>query len=123
MGRFNVILGMDWLSRYRAVIDCARHQASLYTKNDQIVYQASQHAIKSSHILQSILGGKGRLETYSSSFAIEGDVGTRIDYSGLMVVDEFPNVFLDELLGLPPDREIKFSIDLVPESQPIYITP
>ena len=36
-----------------------------------------------------------------------------IGYLGLMVVDEFPDVFLDDLPALPPDREIKFSIDLV----------
>ena len=77
------------------------------------MYQASQHAIRLSPILRSILGGKRRLETYGSLFAIEGDVGTGIDYSGLMVVDEFPDVFPDELPSLPPDREIEFGIDLI----------
>ena len=38
MDRFDVILGMDWLSKYRAVIDCARRQVSVFTKNGQIVY-------------------------------------------------------------------------------------
>ncbi|KAL0556637.1 hypothetical protein IC582_005151 [Cucumis melo] len=35
------------------------------------------------------------------------------------VVREFPNVFPEELLRLPPDREIEFSIDLVPGTAPI----
>ena len=34
-------------------------------------------------------------------------------YSGLMVVDEFPDVFSNDLLGLPSDREIVFGIDQV----------
>ena len=38
MELFDLILGMDWLSRYQAVKDCARQWVSLYTKNDQIVY-------------------------------------------------------------------------------------
>ena len=87
------------------------------------MYQPSQHVIRPSPILWSILGGRRRLQTYDSLFTIEGDVGTWIDYSELMVVDQFPNVFPDKLLSLPPDREIEFSIDLVPGSQPVSITP
>ena len=36
------------------------------------------------------------------------------------VVCEFPDVFLDELPGMPPDRELEFSIELVPGTTPIY---
>ena len=32
------------------------------------------------------------------------------------VVPEFLKVFLEELVGLPPDRELKFIIDLIPSS-------
>ena len=39
------------------------------------------------------------------------------------MVREFPNVFLEELLGMPPDREIKFCIDLAPGVQPVFIPP
>ena len=56
---------------------------------------------------------------YGNLFAIDGDEGTGVDYSGLMVVDEF----LDELSGLPLGKEIEFSIDLVPVSQPVSIAP
>lgn len=39
------------------------------------------------------------------------------------VVREFTDVFSDELPGLPPDREIEFSIDLVPRITPISQAP
>ncbi|XP_070023178.1 uncharacterized protein [Nicotiana sylvestris] len=39
------------------------------------------------------------------------------------VVNEFPEVFLDELLGIPPDREIDFGIDVILGTQPISIPP
>ena len=36
------------------------------------------------------------------------------------VVSEYPNVFLEELPGMPPDQELEFAIDLVPGSAPLY---
>ena len=38
------------------------------------------------------------------------------------MVNEFLDVFLDELLGLPPDREVEFTIELVPRVAPISIS-
>ena len=39
------------------------------------------------------------------------------------VVREFPNVFPDDIVGLPPDREVEFTIDLIPRTEPISIPP
>ncbi|XP_070046831.1 uncharacterized protein [Nicotiana tomentosiformis] len=39
------------------------------------------------------------------------------------VVNKFPEVFLDNLPGIPPDREIDFGIDVMPGTQPITIPP
>jgi hypothetical protein len=39
------------------------------------------------------------------------------------VVNDFPNVFPDELPGIPPDRDIEFVIELKPSTAPIYKTP
>ena len=39
------------------------------------------------------------------------------------VVCEFPDVFPEELPGLPPDREIELCIDVVPGTDPISIPP
>ena len=39
------------------------------------------------------------------------------------VVREYPDVFLEELFGLSPDREMEFTIDLVPGTTPISQTP
>jgi hypothetical protein len=38
-------------------------------------------------------------------------------------VDEFPDVFPDELPGMPPDRDIKFIIELLPGTAPIAKRP
>ena len=36
------------------------------------------------------------------------------------VVSEFPDVFPEELPGMPPDRELEFAVDLVPGTAPLY---
>jgi hypothetical protein len=39
------------------------------------------------------------------------------------VVNEFPNVFPEELPGMPPDRDTEFVIELMPSTAPIYKSP
>jgi hypothetical protein len=39
------------------------------------------------------------------------------------VVNEFPDVFPEELPGMPPDRDIEFVIELKPGTTSIYKTP
>jgi len=39
------------------------------------------------------------------------------------VVHEFEDVFPDEVPGLPPNREVEFSIDLVPGTGPVSMAP
>ena len=39
------------------------------------------------------------------------------------IVKEFPDVFQDDISGLPPDREVEFTIDLIPGTEPISIPP
>jgi len=38
-------------------------------------------------------------------------------------VHEFRDVFLEEVPGLPPNREVEFSIDLVPRTSLVWMTP
>ena len=111
--QFDVILSMDWLSRYQAVTNCTHRRVSLFTKNDHIIYQANQHAIRLSPILQSFIRSKRRLETYGSLFAINTEMGIGANYTRLYVVDEFLDVFSENLSRLPLDREIEFFINLV----------
>jgi hypothetical protein len=42
--------------------------------------------------------------------------------SEVPVVNEFPDVFLEELPGMPPDRDIEFVIELKPGTTPTYRT-
>jgi hypothetical protein len=51
---------------------------------------------------------------------------TQLDAASTMdvrAVSEFPDVFPEELPGMPPDREIEFVIELVPGTAPIFKRP
>jgi hypothetical protein len=43
--------------------------------------------------------------------------------SEVSVVNEIPNIFPEELPGMPPDQDIEFVIELKPGTAPIYKTP
>jgi hypothetical protein len=43
--------------------------------------------------------------------------------SKVSVVNEFPDVFPEQLPGMPPNRDIEFVIELKPGTAPIYKTP
>ena len=50
-----------------------------------------------------------------------GKEGTILDE--IPIVREFPDVFPDDITGLPPDREVEFTIDLIPGTKPTSIPP
>jgi hypothetical protein len=48
---------------------------------------------------------------------------TGIEFKDIPIVCEYPNVFLDDLPGMPPDRDIEFIIELQPSTAPISKRP
>ena len=48
---------------------------------------------------------------------------SEVDLKNVPVVCEFPDVFPEDLPGLPPDRELEFGIEVLPGSTPISIPP
>ena len=46
MSEFDVILGMDWLTTYRVVIDCERRRVTAYTQDDtRVTFQGDKHDV------------------------------------------------------------------------------
>ena len=48
---------------------------------------------------------------------------SQVDVEKIPVVREFPNVFPEELLGIPPEREVDLSIEIVPGTTPLSRPP
>ena len=98
----DIILGTDWLSRHHAVIDVAARAIEIHSPLDGEItlYLPDQGC------------------TCSCAFTIIESPVERIP-----VVCEYPDVFPDELPGMPPDRNIEFTIELQPRTAPISKRP
>ena len=99
----DLILGMDWLSKHKAHLDCAARQIQLtHSSEDVIVFAARDKTIR----LFS-LNEKGELDAISQ----------------ILVVCEYQDVFPEELPGMPPHRPVEFVIDLEPGTEPVCKRP
>src|SRR5262249_27588196 len=62
-------------------------------------------------------------EAFLASVVASSSEGSSSSVANIEVIREFPDVFSDDLPGLPPVREIDFPIELVPGTSPISIPP
>nr|GEZ21352.1 hypothetical protein [Tanacetum cinerariifolium] len=83
MGSFDVIIGMDWLSRYDAVIVCADKIVRIPWGRETLIFHEAEGKSE-----------KKRLEN-------------------VPIVRDFPKVFPKDLQGLPSNRQVVFQIDLI----------
>ncbi|GJR06393.1 retrotransposable element Tf2 [Tanacetum coccineum] len=94
---------MDWLSNYKAEIICHEKVVSIPLLDGKLL-----------RVLGERLEEKAR-------FFMGAKVGDK-KQEEIVVVRDFPKVFLDDLFGLPPIQEIKFQIKLIPGATPIAKT-
>ena len=99
MSEFDVILGMDWLTAYRVVIDCERKRVTAYTQDDtRVVFQGDKHDSLPQTVYE--FSYQGQLEGWIASLTLEDEVRPDLDLP--RVVCEYEDVFPDELPGFPP---------------------
>ena len=120
MSEFDVILGKDWLTVYRIVIDCERRRVTAYTQDGtRMVFQGNNHEILPQTVYESKC--QGQLAGWLASLTLEDEVRPYLDLR--QVVCEFVDVFPDELPGLPSQRAVDFGIELHPGTLSISMTP
>ncbi|KAL2937256.1 Transposon Ty3-I Gag-Pol polyprotein, partial [Bienertia sinuspersici] len=117
---FDVILGMDWLSRHKAKIDCEKQKVSVVGPNGvHEFYRGSSLKIISAMTLKSYLRkGCPIFLCHVHDICKEEP---RVE--DVRVVNEYVDVFPDDIPGMPPKRDVEFSIDLVPGTGPISKAP
>jgi hypothetical protein len=81
----DIIISMDWLSKYNGVIQCARKAGKLTKKDGTSV-----------EFVAMVQSDQDSVLNQTKAIALED----------IRVVQEYPDVFLEELPGMPPDRDI-----------------
>ena len=113
-------LRMDWLTAHRVVIDCDRKRVTSYTQDGiHVMFQGDNHDALPQAVYDS--RWHEQLTGWLAGLTLKDKV--RQDLSLPRVVCEYKDVFPDELPGLPPCRDVDFTIKLHPGTTPISMTP
>jgi hypothetical protein len=121
---FDVILGMDWLAQWHAVVDCFKKEVSFRLPDGKEVVYCGQRRVFPSCVISATMARK--LINKGCEAYLAHVMDTRVEgpkLNEIPVVCEFPEVFPEDLPGLPPDREVEFPIDVIPRSVPISQSP
>ena len=120
LSEFDVILGMDWLTTHQAVIDCDRRRVTTYTLDGIcVMFQGDKHDALPRAVYD--FRWHGQLMGWLASLTLEDEA--RQGLSLPWVVCEYEDVFPNKLPGLPPYRDVDFTIKLYLGTSPISITP
>jgi hypothetical protein len=102
LGGLDVILGMNWLTQHQVILDIASRMVEI-------------HSPTSGHTTLYFPKAEG---INPCSYA-----AVTIQLENIPVVCEYPDVFPDDLPGMPPDRDVEFVIELQPGTAPISKRP
>ncbi|GJT39257.1 putative reverse transcriptase domain-containing protein [Tanacetum coccineum] len=103
-GSFDVIIGMDWLSNHKAEIICHEKVVRIPLLDGKVLRVLGERPEEKARLLMSAKASDKKQEE-------------------IVVVRDFPEVFPDDLSGLPPLWEIEFRIELIPGAVPIAKSP
>ncbi|KAL0561162.1 hypothetical protein IC582_001582 [Cucumis melo] len=124
MQDFDVILGMDWLSANHASIDCFGKEVVFNPPSGPSFKFRGAGIVCLPKVISAMKASK--LLSQGTWGILASVVDTReseVSLSSEPVVREYPDVFSDELPGLPPSREIHFAIELELDTAPISRAP
>ena len=101
--KFNMILGMDWLSRHQVIVDCRMKRVNLRTPNDDEVIFIGERSNHLSNVISTTTARKMVWKGCEAYLAYVIDtVKARPSVSDIPTISDFPDVFPEELPGLPP---------------------
>ena len=121
---FDIILRMDWLTKHHAIVNCFTKEVEFDVPNQARIVFRGERKIMSTCLISAIKAWKMIQKGCEAYLAHVIDTRkTEAKLEDIPVVNEFQDVFPVELPGLPPDRDVEFTIKLLPGTAPIYVTP
>jgi hypothetical protein len=124
LGSYDVVISMDWLESHEAILNCKMKWLSLVDDEGQRCVIVGRNQGVSLRFISSLQLWKSMCKgckIYVILVLNEKGVAEGLEH--LPVVREFADVFPEELPGMPPERELEFTIDLKPGTEPIARMP
>ncbi|GJZ88332.1 putative reverse transcriptase domain-containing protein [Tanacetum coccineum] len=124
LGSFDVVIGMDWLSKYHAKILCDEKVVHIPINGETLIIRGDRSKTRLNLI--SCIKTERYISRGCQVFMIQVMEKKKSDENRLediLVVREFPEVFLENLPGLPPVRQVEFQINLIPGAAPVARAP
>ncbi|GJR15473.1 putative reverse transcriptase domain-containing protein [Tanacetum coccineum] len=127
LGSFDVIIGMDWLSKYYAVINCAEKIVRIPLGNETLMIHGNKsnqgsktrlNIISCTKTQKYLLKGHHVFLTHVTTKETEDKSGEK-RLEDVPIIQNFPKVFPEDFPGLPPTRQVEFQIDLIPGAAPV----
>ncbi|GJR73355.1 putative reverse transcriptase domain-containing protein [Tanacetum coccineum] len=131
LGSFDAIIGMDWLAKYQAVIVCAEKIVRIPWGNETLIIHddgsnqgnvTRLNIISCTKTLKYMKKGFPIFLAHITAKEVE-DKSKEKRLEDVQIVQDFPEVFPEDLPGLPPTRQVDFQIDLVPGAAPVARAP
>nr|GEV66803.1 hypothetical protein [Tanacetum cinerariifolium] len=119
LGTFDVIVGMDWLVERDALIVCGRKEVHVPYKNKTLVVKSDSGVSRLKVI--SCIKARKYIERGSQLFLaqVTESEPAKKQLQDVPVICNFPEVFPDDLPGLPPPRQVELKIKLISDDAPI----
>ncbi|GJT99380.1 putative reverse transcriptase domain-containing protein [Tanacetum coccineum] len=123
LGSFDIIIGMDWLSRYDAAILCGEKKVRIPLKGKTLVIEGDRN--NSRLKIVSCIKAQKYIEKGCELFLaqVTEQESKKKRLEDVPVIRDFPEVFPEDLPGLPPPRQVEFRIDLIPGAAPVARAP
>ncbi|KAI3523729.1 hypothetical protein L1887_02080 [Cichorium endivia] len=121
---FDVIVGMDWLSKNHADIGCFEKVVRIPLPGNETLVVCGDKSGRSLKMVSCMRVRKYLKQKCVAFLAYVDNKETgekRLE--DIPVVRDYPEVFPDDLPGLPPSRQVEFRIDLIPGAAPIAKAP
>ncbi|GJS47260.1 putative reverse transcriptase domain-containing protein [Tanacetum coccineum] len=131
LGSFDVIIGMDWLRKYHAVIVCDEKLVQIPYGNETLIFHGNESnngresrlTIISCSKAQEYMAKGCQIFLAQISAKKEEDKSEGKKLKDVPIARDFPEVFPEDLPGLPPVRPVEFQIDLIPGAAPVARAP
>nr|GEU69770.1 putative reverse transcriptase domain-containing protein [Tanacetum cinerariifolium] len=119
LGTFDIITSMDWLVKHDAVIVCGDRVVRISYGNKMLTVE-SDKGVSRLKVISCIKARKYTERGCHLFLAhVTEDKSKEKRMKDMPVIYDFLEVFLEELTGLPPPRQVEFQIDLVPGAAPV----